>query len=105
MNKPRRFFRTFLLLFVLINLCTLSRVTAQTAPFTATFRGISTDLTGTHTAVPDGSPDFRVSLSGLRGTPVDVTVTSDTNGTWHVPLDNIHWIVRVVNQTATTADL
>src|SRR5678815_3846932 len=105
MKKPRRFVLTFLLLFFFFFLCTFSRVTAHTAPFSATFRGISTDLTGTHTAVPDGSPDFRISLLGLRGTPVEVTVTSDTSGTWHVPFDGVHWVVRLESLSSSTADL
>jgi hypothetical protein len=42
---------------------------------------------------PNGKPDFHVSVSGLRGNPTKVTITSDTGGIWETPFNNANWIV------------
>src|SRR4029077_12703744 len=42
---------------------------------------------------PNGKADFHISVSGLRGTPNKVTITSDTGGIWEAPFNGQNWIV------------
>ena len=43
---------------------------AQTgSTLTATYLGVGADVVGTYSFTPDGIPDFRISLGGLRSTP------------------------------------
>jgi Bacterial Ig domain len=41
---------------------------------------------------PNGKPDFHLSVSGLRGTPNKVTITSDI-GIWETPFNGKNWII------------
>jgi hypothetical protein len=42
----------------------------------------------------NGKADFHVSVSGLRGTPNKVTMTSDTGGVWETPFNSSgNWII------------
>jgi uncharacterized protein (DUF1800 family) len=103
MFMSTRWLRTFLLLFFLADICDLSAM-AQAPAFTATFRGIGTDVLGHYSLVPDGEPDFRITFDGLRGTPTSITVTSET-GVWSIPFNSQNWIIQVTNQTSSSADI
>jgi hypothetical protein len=52
----------------------------------------------------NGKPDFHVSVSGLRGTPNKVTITSDTGGIWETPFNNQNWIIAT-QYSGQTGDL
>jgi hypothetical protein len=42
---------------------------------------------------PNGRPDFHISVSGLRGTPSRVNITSDSGGIWEIPFNGTNWII------------
>jgi hypothetical protein len=42
---------------------------------------------------PNGKADFHISVSGLRGTPTKITITSDTGGMWETPFNGRNWII------------
>jgi uncharacterized protein (DUF1800 family) len=71
---------------------------------TATFRGTGPDVVSPLALVPDGSPDFRISLGGLRATPSQISITS-SNGFWHVPFNGTNWIIRFTSQSSSTGEL
>jgi uncharacterized protein (DUF1800 family) len=72
---------------------------------TANFLGIGADTVGQTVLSPDGQPDFRISLGGLRSAPTRIQVTSDTNGTWAVPFTGYNWVVGLFNFNGSTGDL
>jgi hypothetical protein len=41
----------------------------------------------------NGTPDYRISVSGLRGIPRKVTITSDTGGIWEIPFNGANWVI------------
>jgi hypothetical protein len=60
----------------------------------AAFVGRDQDRVGQiNQATPNGVSDFHISVSGLRSTPVTVTVTSDTGGVWETPFNGTNWII------------
>lgn len=72
---------------------------------TATFLGVGADVVSEFTLTPNGQADYRIAIGGLRSTPTQITVTSDTNGLWHAPFDNYHWVVGLYNLNGANADL
>jgi hypothetical protein len=42
---------------------------------------------------PNGTPDFHVRVSGIRGNPTKITITSDTGGIWETPFNGANWII------------
>jgi hypothetical protein len=42
---------------------------------------------------PNGKADFHITVSGLRGVPNKVTITSDTGGIWETPFNGQNWII------------
>src|SRR5439155_22008745 len=71
----------------------------QPAPPPSTLAAVDLGVTGEdkvgqmNQTTPNGKPDFHISVSGLRGTPNKVTVTSDTGGIWETPFNGANWIV------------
>ena len=92
-----------LLLFFVADMCAVS-ANAQSSAFTATYRGLGSDLVSPLTVAPDGSADYRISLSGLRGPISQITVTSDTHGVWHMPFNGA-WLIRAVTLTSSNAEI
>src|ERR1043166_3067149 len=41
----------------------------------------------------NGKPDFHIAVSGLRGKPNSVMITSDTGGIWETPFNGTNWII------------
>jgi len=41
----------------------------------------------------NGNADFHISVSGLRGLPSKVTITSNSGGVWEAPFNGTNWII------------
>jgi hypothetical protein len=54
---------------------------------------------------PNGKPDFHISVSGLRGTPNKITITSDTGGIWETPFNGANWILAIQYDGKGNGDL
>ena len=93
-------------LFFLLILAGPARSAAQTSTLTATFRGLGADLTSPYEFIPDGLPDYRISLDGLREFPAGIEVTNQPNGVWLAPLDPYgSWLVFLTNFSGAAGDL
>jgi uncharacterized protein (DUF1800 family) len=92
-------------LFFLLILAGPARSAAQTSTLTATFHGLGADLTSPYEFIPDGLRDYHISLDGLRGTPAEISVTSDPDGLWTTPFDSASWMVLVIAQSSSAADI
>src|SRR2546421_218306 len=82
-------------------------VTIMPSTLQATYLGITgEDRVGKiNQASGNGKPDFHVSVSGLRGTPNTVTITSDTGGIWETPFNGANWIVATQYDGKGNGDL
>ena len=81
---------------------------SQSAPpttLTAVFRGIGPDVVSHGTVAPDGEPDYRMTLGGLRGAPTEITITSDSNGVWRIPYNGSNWLIRFSSQSSSTGEV
>src|SRR4030095_1909046 len=97
--------RTFLLLlFFLLCIHVLPGAAQTPSTLIATYRGLAADMISPYAIAPDGLPDYRITLGGLRGTPVKVAVTSET-GIWNIPADGLHWIVLFSSQSASSGEI
>ena len=69
--------------------------TIPATPFTASYLGVTgEDKVGQmNQTTPNGKADFHISVSGLRGTPSKMTITSDTGGVWEKPFNGTNWII------------
>jgi PKD repeat protein len=67
----------------------------QSSTLKATYVGVTgEDRVGrVNQTSANGMPDFHISVSGLRGTPSKVTITSDTGGIWETPFNGFNWII------------
>src|ERR1043166_5542159 len=99
--------RTLLLVLVIAWLFPINtaRGAAPPSTLTAGFVGVGADVVSQVTLSKDGQPDFQIRLGGLRATPTQITVTSDTGGIWANPFNGVNWVVGLVNATATTGDI
>jgi galactose oxidase-like protein len=70
-------------------------VSSPVSTLTATYRGVTgEDKVGQiNQTSANGKADFHVSVSGLRGMPNKLTITSDTGGTWETPFNTQNWII------------
>lgn len=63
----------------------------------AVFNGVSTvDLVGQGgTLMPNGMPDWKITVTGLRATPKAVRITTGAGGIWETPYNNVNWLVAI----------
>jgi hypothetical protein len=57
------------------------------------------------TLTPNGNLDWHIQLSGLRGTPTKVQITSNTGGVWEAPYNGYHWGIYTQFGQSGTGDL
>src|SRR5262249_23609403 len=80
-------------------------VTGFLSTLVAVSAGVDRDAVGKTSVSPDGQPDSRIHLTGLRSSPTAVSITSDTGGTWNFPYDGSHWLAGLFSYSAGSADL
>jgi hypothetical protein len=54
---------------------------------------------------PDGVPDWHIQLQGLRGTPVQVQITSTAGGVWQTPYNGVNWVISAQYGASGSGDL
>src|SRR5438552_2012126 len=69
----------------------LSAFPAIGATFTASYLGADADKIRPGTGLPDGNPDYHITVSGLKAIPNKVTITSDSGGIWQNPYNSFNW--------------
>jgi uncharacterized protein (DUF1800 family) len=72
---------------------------------TASYQGVGIDVVGQYALVPDGQPDYHISLTGMRAIPYQIIVIADSGGTWNGPFDGYYWVVGLFNYNAGKGDL
>ena len=72
---------------------------------TATVLGVGDDEVGQFDFTPDGLPDLRIRLGGLRSTPAEILVISDSGMIWNSPFNGANWVVGLTNFDGTNADI
>jgi len=102
MTRPTKFVCVWLL--TLLPLLFNPAGTRGQTTFSATFRGLGTDIISSYMVAPDGLPDYWISLKGLRGAVSSITVNSET-GVWHTPANGENWIITTTNVSGTEADI
>lgn len=75
------------------------------AVFAITTIGIVADTVGPTTPTPDGMKDVRVSMTGLKSIPVEITVSPSQGGFYKFPFNGSSWVPFLLNFNAGSADL
>jgi hypothetical protein len=82
------------------------RSCAIVSSLAATFVGASgEDIVGPTTLTPSGVLDWRIQLTGLRGTPTRVQITSTDGGIWEGPFNGSNWVILPQYGTGGVGDL
>ncbi len=73
----------------------------------AVYVGMDQDKVGKiNQTTPNGINDYHVTMTGLRGNPTKITMTSDNGGIWETPFNGRNWIMATsFNNSAMTMDV